>query len=163
LIDDAVVFVPFDGDVISTVGVLPRLTVTVLVSVPNPLLQRTVIVLAPSASETELVVVLDVLVPLTLHVVPPGMEVPPLTVNATFVDVAVVFVPLTGAVMTTAGPLPKFTFTASLPGPNEFVQTTVIVLAPAESATELVEVLVELLPLTVQVVPPGIELLPLTV
>jgi hypothetical protein len=47
--------------------------------------------------------------------------------------------------------------------PNALVQDTVIVLAPAFSETELVEVLVEDAPLTVQVVPPGIVVDPLTV
>jgi hypothetical protein len=47
--------------------------------------------------------------------------------------------------------------------PNWFVQDAVIVLAPRLSATELVLVLLEAAPATVQVVPPGIAPEPLTV
>jgi hypothetical protein len=49
------------------------------------------------------------------------------------------------------------------PAPNELVHVTVIVFGPLASATELVDVLVDGAPLTVQVVPPGIVVPPLTV
>ena len=72
--------------------------------------------------------------------------------------------PLVGAVTATVGGLPRLTVTeAVVDGPNTLVQITLIVLAPSASATELVEVLVELVPFTVQVVPAGIVDPPLTV
>ena len=74
------------------------------------------------------------------------------------------FVPLAGDVMVTSGATPRLTvIVATLPAPNELVHWTLIVLAPSDRATLLVEVLVELVPFTVQVVPAGIVDPPLTV
>jgi hypothetical protein len=164
LIELAVVLVPSAGEVIATDGTLPRLTVTDFVSVPNALEHTTVIVLAPSESETLLLVVLVDAALFTVQVVPLGIELPPLTVYTVLIELAVVFVPLTGAMIETSGGPPRLTVIGPAePLPKAFVQLTVIVFAPTASATELVVVLVDAAPFTVQVVPPGIELQPLTV
>jgi hypothetical protein len=77
---------------------------------------------------------------------------------------AVVLLLLAGAVMTTTGMSPRVTVTvAEVPVPNALVQATEMVFAPTFRATELVDVLVELTPLTVQVVPAGIDDPPSTV
>jgi hypothetical protein len=104
LIELAVVFVPSAGEVIATTGTEPRLTVTVAgVLVPNSLEQETVIVLAPVLRATLLVVALEVAVPFTVQVVPPGIEAEPLTVNAVLIEALVVFVLLAGDVIATDG------------------------------------------------------------
>ena len=79
------------------------------------------------------------------------------------IDVAVVFVLFGGVVITTAGVLPEVTLTEALPGPNALVHWTVIVFPPATRATLFVLALVDAVPLTVQVVPAGIVVEPLTV
>ena len=71
--------------------------------------------------------------------------------------------PLTGVEITTDGRLPRLTVIALVPVPIELVQLTVTVLAPSANETLLVEVLPDAAPLTVQVTPAGIEVLPLTV
>ena len=75
------VLVLLAGAVIATVGTPPRLTVTgVDVPVPNALVQATVMVFAPTFRLTELVVALPEAAPLTVQVVPAGIEAAPLTV-----------------------------------------------------------------------------------
>jgi hypothetical protein len=158
------VFVPFAGAVIATVGTLPRLTVISLLSLPKLLEQLTVTVFAPRLSATELVIVLLEALPLTVQVVPPGMVEPPSTVYMTLTELEVVLVPVGGSVIATTGARPRVTLTLTgVLGPKALVQETVIVLPPSESATEFVLVLLDALPLTVQVVPPGMVVLPLTV
>ena len=72
---------PSAGELIATVGAFPRLTITDAVADgPNALVQTTLIVLAPTTSETELVEVLVLLAPATVQVVPAGIVDPPLTV-----------------------------------------------------------------------------------
>ena len=158
-----VTFALLAGDVIATAGALPRLTVIVALPGPNELVQVTVMVLAPTARATELVLGVVDAVPLTVQVVPDGIVVAPPTVYATLIDVAVVFVLLAGEVMTTDGMLPKDTVIDALPGPNALVQVTVIVFAPLTRVTELLVPPVDAAPLTVQVVPDGIAVEPPTV
>lgn len=153
----------FAGAVIVTVGTPPRVTVTVAVFEPNAFEQATAIVLAPVARPTLLVEVLVEAAPLTVQVVPLGIVEPPLTVYETLIELAVVFVPFAGDVITGDGAEPWFTVTDALPLPNELVQATVMPFAPALRLTELVVALVVAVPLTVQVVPLGIEAAPLTV
>jgi hypothetical protein len=149
----------------TTVGTSPRVTVTVAVALgPNALVQMTGIVLEPTLSATELVETLVELEPFTVQVVPAGIDEAPLTVYTTLVVAAVVLLLLAGAVIATTGTDPRLTTTdAAALVPNELVQDTGMVFAPTASATELVAVLVELAPLTVQVVPAGIDDPPLTV
>ena len=73
------------------------------------------------------------------------------------------FRPLVGAVIATVATTPETVAVAVLPAPKAFVHWTLIVLAPATIVRELVVALVELAPFTVQVVPPGIVVLPSTV
>jgi hypothetical protein len=100
---------------------------------------------------------------LTVQVVPAGIEADPLTVYAALIDDAVVLVPLAGAVIATVEATPLTVIEAGLPVPNELAQTTLIVFAPATKATELAVGVVELTPLTVQVVPAGSVVAPFEV
>ena len=124
------------GAVMTTAGGLPRLTV--IEAVPTvPFVHDTVMVFAPRARLTLFVVVLVDAAPFTVHVVPDGIVVPPLTVYATFVELAVVLVPLPGDVMTTfgAGEV-RVTVTEAVPvAPSPSVQDTTIVFAPIASDT----------------------------
>ncbi len=139
------------------------MTVTESLSDPNELVQDTVMVFAPGLSVTLLVVASVVAPPLTVQVVPAGIEASPPTVKATLTLESVVLVPSAGSVIATAGPLPWLTLTVSVSLPKSFVQLTVIVLAPGSSETLLVVASVVALPFTVQVVPLGIEAAPSTV
>ena len=157
------VFRPFDGAVIATEGTTPRVTATAALPLPKALAQATVIVFAPSASENELTVALEVLEPPTVQVVPLGIDAAPSTVKDALTAVAVVFVPEVGAVIATTGGFPRVTVTESEPLPNMLVQSTTIELAPIASAALLVVALAEADPLTLQLVPPGIAAVPFTV
>ena len=159
----AVVLLLLAGDVMLLTGTVPRVTFTAALFEPNAFEQATVIVLLPTARLTELVEVLVELAPLTVQVVPAGIEVPPLTVYAALIDALVVSVPLAGAVTATVGATPLTVTVAVLPGPNELVHWTLIVFGPATIAREFVVAEVELEPFTVQVVPAGIVVEPLTV
>jgi hypothetical protein len=154
---DAVVFRPLPGAVIATDGPVPRTTVTVSASVPNALEQVTVIVFDPIARATPLVVVLVVATLFTLHVVPPGIDATPFNENATFTLAVDVTVLSTGTTIATTGATPRVTVTEALLPPKGFVQATVIELAPSESATLFKLVLADADPLTVQLVPTGID------
>ena len=80
------------------------------------------------------------------------------------IEADVVLVLLAGEVIAITGTAPRFTVTvAGVLVPNALVQDTVMVFAPLLRATELVVALVDEAPLTVQVVPLGIEAAPLTV
>lgn len=69
-----------------------------------------------------------------------------------------------GDVIATLGTLPRVTLTLEgLLAPKAFVQTRVIVFAPTESEKLFVLALPDATALSVQVVPPGIVALPLTV
>jgi hypothetical protein len=158
LVDVAVVLLPLAGEVIVTVGAPPLFTVTTLLSLPNALVQVTVMMFAPLLSGTFAGLVAAL--PLTVQEI--GVE--PVVVQETLIDPAVVLVPSAGEVIVTLGAVPRLTVTvAGVLVPNALVQDAVMAFAPTLSATEFVEVLVELLPLTVQVVPPGIEVPPSTV
>ena len=163
LIVAAVVFVLLAGDVTTTVGTPPRVTVTEALPEPNAFVQATVIVLMPVVRLNALVVGLVDAVPLMAQVVPDGIVVAPVTVYATLIEVAVVFVLFAGDVIAITGALPRLTTTDALPVPNELVQATAIVFAPVARDTELVDGVVVATPLTVQVVPDGIVVAPLTV
>lgn len=112
---------------------------------------------------TLLVLVEDVPVPLTVQVVSPGIVPEPLIVKLTLTWVAVVFVPLLGEVTATTGVRPWLTVIECCPDPKALLHATVTVFAPPLSATELVVAELDAAPATVQVVPPGIVGLPLTV
>jgi len=142
-VDVAVVLLPLAGAVIVTTGASPRVTVTDLVSVPNALVQTTVMVFAPSARLT--VAGLVAAAPLTVQV-----GVLPVVVHVTEVDVAVVFVPVAGAVIVTTGGVPRLTVMTWLFEPNALVQVTVMVFAPSARLT--VAGLVAAAPLTVQLI-----------
>lgn len=75
----------------------------------------------------------------------------------------VTFAPVAGDVIVTTGAVPRLTVIAWLSEPNALVQATVIAFAPVASATELVVGVVDDAPFTVQVVPAGIVVEPLTV
>jgi hypothetical protein len=80
------------------------------------------------------------------------------------IGVVVLLLLFAGDVIAATGVFPRLTVTvAALDGPNTLVQATEIVFAPSARATELVDVLVDAVPFTVQVVPDGIEVPPLTV
>ena len=164
MIDAAVVLVLLAGEVIATIGAPPRLTVTAALPLPKALVHATVIVFAPETSAAELVAVLVDAVPLTVHVVPDGIVVVALTVYATLTGLLVTLALLAGDVIATTGALPRLTMIdTGVLVPNELAQDTEIVFAPKTSATELVVAVVEAAPLTVQVVPDGIVVAPLTV
>jgi len=143
-VDVAVVLLPLAGAVIVTTGASPRVTVTDLVSVPNALVHATVMVFAPSARLT--VAGLVAAAPLTVQLI--GVE--PVVVQVTEVDVAVVFVPVAGAVIVTTGAVPRLTVMTWLFEPNALEQATVMVFAPTARFT--VAGLVAAAPLTVQVI-----------
>jgi hypothetical protein len=139
----------FAGDVITTVGTDPRLTVIVAALLPNALVHETLMVFAPVLSATELVVPpLDAL-PLTVQVVPPAIVAEPSTVYERLIELLVVFVLLAGDVMTTAGTTPRLTVIEAESVPYALVQATVMVFAPVFSET--VFGLVDAVPLNVQV------------
>jgi hypothetical protein len=104
--------------------------------------------LAPTASDTEFVVVDDEAAPFTVQVV----GAVPLTVYATLIVDAVVLVLFGGEVIATVGATPRLTVTDLLSLPYVLEQATVIVFGPLDSGTELVDGVVEVTPLTVQVV-----------
>jgi len=80
------------------------------------------------------------------------------------IEVPGVLVLFAGAVITTAGTLPRITLIVAVLGPNALVQVTVTVLLPmVGSETELVPVLLDAPPLTVQAVPTGMVVDPSTV
>jgi hypothetical protein len=90
------------GDVITTAGALPR--VTVIDAEPTvPLVQDTVIVFEPSARARLFVVALVEATPFTVQVVPDGIEAAPLTVYDTFVFGVPMFAPFAGEVIATTG------------------------------------------------------------
>lgn len=74
---ELVVLVPLVGEVTMTLGVLPRVTVTDFVSVPNGLVHSTVIVLTPRLRPTLLVVALLLAEPLTVQLIPEVIVVEP--------------------------------------------------------------------------------------
>ena len=74
------VFRPLDGAVIATTGGFPRLTVIEIGVVPKALVQETVMLFAPSASARLFVFVLAEPEPLTVQLVPAGIDEPPSTV-----------------------------------------------------------------------------------
>jgi hypothetical protein len=78
-------------------------------------------------------------------------------------EFAVVFRPLAGAVIATTGGFPRLTVIEPEVSPKVFVQATVIEFAPSESATLFVPVPADAEPLTVQLVPLGIDEPPSTV
>jgi hypothetical protein len=159
----AVVISPSAGAVIATTGATPRVTVTAALLLPKAFVQATVIVFAPSVNANGLAVALEVFDPPTVQVVPPGIDAAPLMVKLTFVEAAVVFSPSAGAVIATAGGSPRVTVTEPEPVPKLLVQSTTIELAPIASEALLVVALPDAEPLTVQLVPPGIDAAPLTV
>ena len=163
LVVDAVVFWPLTGAVITTEGPVPRTTVTVSVSVPNALEQVTVIEFEPIPRATLLLVGLVVATLFTLHVVPSGIDETPFNENTVFTLAAEVTVLLAGNTISTTGATPRATATAALSLPKALVQATVMVFAPSASATLFELVLVDVEPLTVQVVPFGIVAPPPTV
>jgi len=138
------VLLPAVGAVIVTTGASPRLTVIDLVSEPNALLQTTVMVFAPMTSGTVAGLVAEV--PFTVQVI----GAVPVEVQVTAVDVAVVLLLLAGAEIVTTGAVPRLTVTVFVSEPNALVQATVMVFAPATSAT--VAGLVAAAPLTVQLI-----------
>ena len=162
MIDVAVVLVLLAGDVIATVGAAGPFDVIVAEADPNALVHTTTIELDPLTIGTEAVVT-GAGEPLIVQVVPDGIVDVPLTVNETIIGVPVAVLPLEGEVITTIGAEPRLTVITACPVPNAPVQATVIVLAPVTKLTELVVVLVDATPLTVQVVPDGIVDVPLTV
>jgi hypothetical protein len=147
-VDVAVVLLPLAGAVIVTTGATTtalRVTVTDFVSDPAELVQTTVMVFEPSARLT--VAGLVAAAPLTVQVF-----ALPVVVQVTEVDVAVVLLPLAGAVIVTTGATTtalRVTETDLVSEPNELVQTTVMVFAPSARLT--VAGLVAAAPLTVQV------------
>lgn len=155
---------PFAGELIATTGGLPRLTCTDSLFDPNAPVHVTVIVFDPRLSVTEFVFASLEATLFTVHVVPPGMVLEPLTVKATLTDDAVVLKPSEGEVIATAdGGLPVTLMLAGVPLPNWLAQLTVIGLLPTERLTVFELALLLELPLTVQVVFAGIEGLPPTV
>jgi hypothetical protein len=137
------VVLPLTGAEIVTTGASPRVCRTVFVSVPNALVQATVMLFAPWLSAT--FVGLVAAAPLTAQVT----GAVPVDVQATEVDEAVVLFPLVGDVIVTTGAVPRLTVTVFVFEPCELVQTTVMVFAPTARLT--VAGLVAAAPLTVQV------------
>jgi len=147
----------FTGVVMTTAGATP-VTVIDLASEPNAFEQATVIVFEPATSGTlagEVAVV-----PFTVQVIG-GV---PVVDHVTLIGETVLVEPVAGELIVTCGAVPSVTFVvAVLDVPSELEHTTLIALAPTESVTGLVVVLVDAAPLTVQVVPAGIVEPPLTV
>jgi hypothetical protein len=140
----AVVLVPSAGELIVVTGAMPRLTVTDLVSeLLDASVQATVMVFAPSARLTVAGLVAGS--PFTVQVIGAA---PPDVVHVTEVDVAVVFVPVVGAVIVTVRPAVRVTVTLLVAEPNELAQDTVMVFEPTTRLT--VDGLVAAAPLTVQ-------------
>jgi hypothetical protein len=163
LVVEAEVFELLAGAVIAAVGTTP-LTVIASEFEPNAFEQATVIVFAPATSGTELVFGVVVAEPLIVQVVPPGIVVAPSTVYVTLIGVVVLLLLLAGDVIATTGGLPRTTVTVCVAdAPNALVQTTGMLFVPSTSETELVVALVDDAPLTVQVVPAGIDAAPFTV
>jgi len=146
LIDDAAVLVLFGGEVMTTTGGTPRMTVTVLVSLPKALLQMTVIRFEPTASGTLFVAGVVEFTPLTVH----DTGGVPVVEYATLIDVAAVLVLFAGDEIVTIGAVPRFTVIVLLSEPNELVQVTVIVFAPSTNGT-VAPVRLDATPFTVQV------------
>ena len=109
---------------------LSRFTVIWAGLEPNWFVHTTLMVLGPEASVTGLLIVLVVEAPFTVHVVPAGIVELPLTVNTTFMVVAVVQELFAGEVIATGwisgGRITRVTVVV----PNWLVQVTVIVFAP---------------------------------
>jgi len=165
LIGVVVLFELLAGDAIATTGTASPVPLNVAgVDPPNTLVQTTEIVNGPLGTVNELVVALVVLEPLTVHVVPAGIDAAPFTWNATFRTVPGRNVgPPVGDVSATVGTTPLTVMVAGVDDPDALEQTTVMVFAPATSVRELVVGVVVAVPLIVQVVPDGIVLAPLTV
>jgi hypothetical protein len=152
------------GDVIATTGTTPVTVVDVGADEPNELAQATVKVFAPATIGLELVLGVVELAPLMVQVVPAGIVEEPSTVYATLIGVVVLVEPLAGAVIATEGTLPLITLIAAEPLPIALAQATVTGLLPSDgSEAELLEVLDDATPFTVQVVPDGIVVEPFTV
>jgi hypothetical protein len=130
--------------VIATTGGFPRVTViAAVVESPYGLVQATVMLFAPSESETALPLVLPTGLPLTEQVCSDGMLDCPLTVKLTLVEALVVCRPLTGDVIATTGVTPRVTVTlVVLLSPKGLLQSSVKVLAPRLRATLFVVALV---------------------
>jgi hypothetical protein len=158
-----VVFRPSAGAAIATTGATPRVTVDAALPMPKEFAQATVIVLAPSVSETGFAVALEVLDPPTVQLVPLGIDAAPPTVKEALTDEAVVFRPSAGAVIATTGAFPRLTVTELEPLPKMLVQSTTIELAPMASATLFELVLADAELLTAQLVPAVIDEPPSTV
>jgi len=130
------------GDEIETVRPGVRVMVTVFVSEPYEFEQVTVIVFEPTVSGT--LAGLDAVEPLTVQLTG-GV---PVVVHETCVVDAEVLLPVVGAVIVTAGAVPRLTVTDFVSEPYELVQTTVMVFAPLLRLTDVGLVAAE--PLTVQ-------------
>jgi hypothetical protein len=118
-----------------------RVIVTVFVSVPNALVQATVMVFEPTVSGT--LAGLVAVEPLTVQLIG-GV---PVVVHETEVVDAEVLLPAAGAVIVTTGATPWLTVTVLVSEPNALVATTVMVFAPGLRVT--VAGLVAAAPLTV--------------
>jgi hypothetical protein len=149
------------GAVITTTGGTPRVTVIVADVVPTAFVQVTLIVLAPMTRGTRTVVLLAGAL-FTVHTIPEGTEVAPLTVNDTFTFAAVVNELFAGDVIATPGGVRRLTTMLEEALPAPFAQVTVMVFAPIARATELVCVFVVPMPFRAQVVPTGRVVPPLT-
>jgi hypothetical protein len=80
------------------------------------------------------------------------------------IGLVVVLVLFAGELIVTTGATPRLTVTVAVVElPKALAQATLIVFGPIAKAAELVDVLVEAAPFTVQVVPAGIVVPPLTV
>jgi len=151
------------GLVIAAAGVLPEVTCTTAgTEAPKALLQITVIVLPPLTRLTVVPAGVVLLAPLTVQPADGTVVVPSIEYTR-FVVVAAVVLLSAGALIATTGTLPRMTVTGADPLPNVFEQATVMLLVPSDNATGLVTPLAELVAPTLQVVPPGIVVEPLTV
>src|SRR4051794_2670637 len=151
------VLVPDAGVVITTVRAIP-VTVMVLVSEPNGLVQTTVMVLLPELTGT---VAGDVAAePLTVQVIVPE----PVALKLTEIGVDALLLPVAGELIVVTVGLPRVTTAVEVVAePNALVHVALMLFAPRTSETVLVDALDEAAPFTVQVVPAGIDATPLTV
>jgi hypothetical protein len=137
----AVVLLLLSGAVIVIARPAVRVTLTTLVSVPNELVQATVMAFAPLARLT--VAGLVAAAPLTVQVIGPV----PVDDQMACVVADDVLLPSSGAEIVTTGATPWLTVTVLVSEPNALVATTVMVFAPGLNAT--VAGLVAAAPLTV--------------
>jgi hypothetical protein len=173
--------VPFCGDVMTTVGATPRVTVTLaLPDLSTESAHVIVIVLAPIASGSLTVVaepadrvtLIPVAAFVTVQVVPPGIVDSPPVTKFTATGEAVVKELFAGEKIVGVGPgppVPRLITISAFATPAKVVQLTLIVFAPYSNATLFVAGVAEGLdtPLdklaTTQVVPDGMVEVPFTV